>query len=69
MKGGRTVPKPGEEEFFMLEMCLDTRELEAAHRQHPDLCKLISAKSVTLHTILLGAVGLVILSAPFTSSN
>eukprot|EP00983_Pelagomonas_calceolata_P021265 666332-Pelagomonas_calceolata.AAC.1 len=36
--------------------CKDTRpghQLEAA-QQHTDLCKLISAKVVTLHTILLG---------------
>eukprot|EP00983_Pelagomonas_calceolata_P053815 1143441-Pelagomonas_calceolata.AAC.2 len=26
MKGGRIVSKPGEEELFMLAMCLETRE-------------------------------------------
>eukprot|EP00983_Pelagomonas_calceolata_P124969 1161166-Pelagomonas_calceolata.AAC.2 len=42
------------------EYCKDTRpgqQLEAAQRQHADLCKLISAKAVTLHTILLGVSG------------
>eukprot|EP00983_Pelagomonas_calceolata_P007665 248777-Pelagomonas_calceolata.AAC.1 len=33
------------------------QQLEAAQRQHADLCKLISAKVVTLHTILLGVSG------------
>eukprot|EP00983_Pelagomonas_calceolata_P107208 1159319-Pelagomonas_calceolata.AAC.9 len=33
------------------------QKLEAAPRQHADLCKLISAKAVTLHTILLGVGG------------
>eukprot|EP00983_Pelagomonas_calceolata_P058954 1145712-Pelagomonas_calceolata.AAC.6 len=33
------------------------QQLEAAQRQHADLCKLISAKVVTLHTILLGVGG------------
>eukprot|EP00983_Pelagomonas_calceolata_P123953 1161055-Pelagomonas_calceolata.AAC.1 len=31
--------------------------MEAAQRQHADLCKLINAKVVTLHTILLGVGG------------
>eukprot|EP00983_Pelagomonas_calceolata_P061917 1147030-Pelagomonas_calceolata.AAC.3 len=38
--------------------CEDTRpgqHLETAQRQHADLCKSISGKAVTLHTILLGA--------------
>eukprot|EP00983_Pelagomonas_calceolata_P074019 1152366-Pelagomonas_calceolata.AAC.2 len=43
------------------------QQLEAAQRQHTNLCNLISAKSVTLHMILLGAVGIVILSTPLTS--
>eukprot|EP00983_Pelagomonas_calceolata_P055918 1144357-Pelagomonas_calceolata.AAC.7 len=33
------------------------QQLEAAQRQHADLCKLNSAKVVTLHTILLGVGG------------
>eukprot|EP00983_Pelagomonas_calceolata_P124401 1161103-Pelagomonas_calceolata.AAC.12 len=33
------------------------QQLEAAQRQHADLCKLINAKVVTLHTILLGVGG------------
>eukprot|EP00983_Pelagomonas_calceolata_P122358 1160900-Pelagomonas_calceolata.AAC.5 len=40
--------------------CEDTRpgqQLEAAQEQHADLCKLINAKVVTLHTILLGVGG------------
>eukprot|EP00983_Pelagomonas_calceolata_P110247 1159649-Pelagomonas_calceolata.AAC.14 len=40
-----------------IKYCEDTRpgqQLEAAQRQHADLCKLISAKTVTLHTIPLG---------------
>eukprot|EP00983_Pelagomonas_calceolata_P055403 1144132-Pelagomonas_calceolata.AAC.4 len=32
-------------------------QLEAAQRQHADLCKLVIAKVVTLHTILLGVGG------------
>eukprot|EP00983_Pelagomonas_calceolata_P108147 1159422-Pelagomonas_calceolata.AAC.4 len=42
-----------------IKYCEDTRpgqQLEAAQRHHADLCKLISAKVVTLHTILLGHV-------------
>eukprot|EP00983_Pelagomonas_calceolata_P072124 1151569-Pelagomonas_calceolata.AAC.3 len=31
--------------------------MEAAQRQHADLCKNISGKAVTLHTILLGVSG------------
>eukprot|EP00983_Pelagomonas_calceolata_P041385 1138040-Pelagomonas_calceolata.AAC.1 len=37
--------------------CSDTRpgqQLEMAQRQHADLCKSMSGKAVTLHTILLG---------------
>eukprot|EP00983_Pelagomonas_calceolata_P037345 1136295-Pelagomonas_calceolata.AAC.4 len=33
------------------------QQLEAAQRQHADLCKDISGKAVTLHTILLGVGG------------
>eukprot|EP00983_Pelagomonas_calceolata_P055290 1144087-Pelagomonas_calceolata.AAC.1 len=33
------------------------QQLEAAQRQHADLCKLINAKVVTPHTILLGVGG------------
>eukprot|EP00983_Pelagomonas_calceolata_P123098 1160971-Pelagomonas_calceolata.AAC.1 len=33
------------------------QQLEAAQRQHADLCKLINATVVTLHTILLGVGG------------
>eukprot|EP00983_Pelagomonas_calceolata_P059669 1146038-Pelagomonas_calceolata.AAC.1 len=40
------------------------QELEAAQRQHTDLSKLISAKVVTLHTILLGVAGPAILIIP-----
>eukprot|EP00983_Pelagomonas_calceolata_P048673 1141159-Pelagomonas_calceolata.AAC.3 len=41
--------------------CGDTRpgqQFEAAQRQHADLCENVSGKAVTLHTILLGVVGL-----------
>eukprot|EP00983_Pelagomonas_calceolata_P117588 1160429-Pelagomonas_calceolata.AAC.3 len=41
--------------------CEGTRpgqRLEAAQRQHADLCKLISAKAATLHTILIGVSGI-----------
>eukprot|EP00983_Pelagomonas_calceolata_P041280 1137999-Pelagomonas_calceolata.AAC.8 len=34
------------------------QQLEAAQWQHADLCKVISAKVVTLHTILLGVGGI-----------
>eukprot|EP00983_Pelagomonas_calceolata_P068031 1149740-Pelagomonas_calceolata.AAC.1 len=40
--------------------CEDTRpgqQLEAVQRQHANLCNLINAKAVILHTILLGAGG------------
>eukprot|EP00983_Pelagomonas_calceolata_P083941 1156261-Pelagomonas_calceolata.AAC.1 len=40
--------------------CEDTRpgqQLEAAQRQYADFYRLISAKAVTLHTILLGVGG------------
>eukprot|EP00983_Pelagomonas_calceolata_P111893 1159830-Pelagomonas_calceolata.AAC.3 len=40
--------------------CEDTRpgqQLEAARRQDADLCELINAKVVTLHTLLLGVCG------------
>eukprot|EP00983_Pelagomonas_calceolata_P045593 1139813-Pelagomonas_calceolata.AAC.1 len=43
-----------------IKYCEDTRpgrQLEAVQRQHSDLCKLISAEVVTLHTILLGIGG------------
>eukprot|EP00983_Pelagomonas_calceolata_P052762 1142998-Pelagomonas_calceolata.AAC.1 len=43
-----------------LKYCEDTRpgqQLEAAQRQRADLCKLIHAKVVTLHTIILGVGG------------
>eukprot|EP00983_Pelagomonas_calceolata_P009324 301445-Pelagomonas_calceolata.AAC.1 len=43
-----------------MKYCEDTRpgqQLEAAQRHHADLCKTISGKSVTLHTILLGVGG------------
>eukprot|EP00983_Pelagomonas_calceolata_P034536 1082440-Pelagomonas_calceolata.AAC.1 len=43
-----------------MKYCKDTRpgqQLEAAQRQHADLCKSISAKVVTLHAILLGVGG------------
>eukprot|EP00983_Pelagomonas_calceolata_P070591 1150847-Pelagomonas_calceolata.AAC.1 len=33
------------------------QQLEAAQRQHADLCKLINAKVVTLHTTILGVGG------------
>eukprot|EP00983_Pelagomonas_calceolata_P064445 1148124-Pelagomonas_calceolata.AAC.3 len=33
------------------------QQLEAAQRQYADLCKLINAKVVTLHTVLLGVGG------------
>eukprot|EP00983_Pelagomonas_calceolata_P101155 1158662-Pelagomonas_calceolata.AAC.6 len=32
--------------------------IQAAQQQHADLCKLISAKALTLHTILLGVGGM-----------
>eukprot|EP00983_Pelagomonas_calceolata_P111972 1159838-Pelagomonas_calceolata.AAC.5 len=45
-----------------IKYCEDMRpgqQLEAAQRQHADLCKgLINAKVVTLHTILLGVGGI-----------
>eukprot|EP00983_Pelagomonas_calceolata_P125797 1161238-Pelagomonas_calceolata.AAC.3 len=43
-----------------IKYCKDTRpghQSEVAQRQHSDLCKLTSAKVVTLHTILLGVGG------------
>eukprot|EP00983_Pelagomonas_calceolata_P117465 1160418-Pelagomonas_calceolata.AAC.13 len=43
-----------------IKYCEDTRpghQSEAAQRQHADLCKLISAKVVALHTILLEVGG------------
>jgi len=43
-----------------IKYCEDTRpgqQLVAAQQQHADLCRLISAKAVTLHTILLGVGG------------
>eukprot|EP00983_Pelagomonas_calceolata_P022201 698142-Pelagomonas_calceolata.AAC.1 len=43
------------------------QQLEAAQRQHADLCKINSAKIVTLHTILF--VGPATLSTPLTSLN
>eukprot|EP00983_Pelagomonas_calceolata_P085358 1156533-Pelagomonas_calceolata.AAC.3 len=46
--------------LFEIMYCEDTRpgqQLEASQRQHADHCKLISAKAVTLHTILLGVGG------------
>eukprot|EP00983_Pelagomonas_calceolata_P126983 1161354-Pelagomonas_calceolata.AAC.9 len=44
-----------------IKYCEDRRpgqHLEAAKRQHADLCKLLSAKGVALHTILLGVGGI-----------
>eukprot|EP00983_Pelagomonas_calceolata_P108687 1159483-Pelagomonas_calceolata.AAC.23 len=46
--------------LIKIKYCEDTRpeqQLEAAQRQHADLCKLINAKVVTLHNILLGIGG------------
>eukprot|EP00983_Pelagomonas_calceolata_P003519 114473-Pelagomonas_calceolata.AAC.1 len=46
--------------LFEIKYCEATtpgQQLEAAKRQHADLGKLISAKTVTLHTILLGVCG------------
>eukprot|EP00983_Pelagomonas_calceolata_P043340 1138861-Pelagomonas_calceolata.AAC.1 len=43
-----------------IKYCEDTwpgQQLEVAQWQHADLCKLINAKCVTLHTILLGVGG------------
>eukprot|EP00983_Pelagomonas_calceolata_P066030 1148838-Pelagomonas_calceolata.AAC.1 len=43
-----------------IKYCEDTRpgqQLEAAQRQHADICKIISGKAVTLHTFLLGVGG------------
>eukprot|EP00983_Pelagomonas_calceolata_P047466 1140655-Pelagomonas_calceolata.AAC.1 len=43
-----------------IKYCIDNRpgqQLEAAQQQHADLSKLINAKVVTLHTILLGVGG------------
>jgi hypothetical protein len=43
-----------------IKFCEDTRpehQLNAAKQQHADLCKLISAKVVTIHPILLGVGG------------
>ena len=43
-----------------IKFCEDTRpehQLNAAKQQHADLCKLINAKAVTIHPILLGVGG------------
>ena len=43
-----------------IKFCEDTRpehQLNAAKQQHADLCKLKSAKAVTIHPILLGVGG------------
>eukprot|EP00983_Pelagomonas_calceolata_P084804 1156435-Pelagomonas_calceolata.AAC.1 len=43
-----------------IKYCKDTRpgqQLEAPHWQHADLCRLMNAKVVTLHTIFLGVSG------------
>eukprot|EP00983_Pelagomonas_calceolata_P016814 529661-Pelagomonas_calceolata.AAC.1 len=45
------------EHLIEIKYCEDTRpgqQLEAAQRQHANLCKLVDAKVVTLRTILLG---------------
>eukprot|EP00983_Pelagomonas_calceolata_P121080 1160765-Pelagomonas_calceolata.AAC.8 len=45
----------------------DTRpgaQLEASQQQHRELCKQLQGAEITLHTILLGVVGLSILPIP-----
>eukprot|EP00983_Pelagomonas_calceolata_P072668 1151814-Pelagomonas_calceolata.AAC.1 len=45
---------------YNIKYCEDTRsgqQLEATQQQHADFCKLVSAKAVALHTILLGIGG------------
>eukprot|EP00983_Pelagomonas_calceolata_P054959 1143907-Pelagomonas_calceolata.AAC.4 len=47
-------------QLIEIKYCEDTRpqhQLDAAKQQHADLCKLISAKAVTIHPILLGVGG------------